>query len=83
MVNLTYKLPGHSFVQANLLPTILNTSFRGTHHGAIQQPPKVGALVAVHVARQLSSSIRKALDTNGWLWSHTAQGNGNRKIKKR
>lgn len=82
MVNLTYKFPRHGFVQANLLPTILNASLRGGQHSAIQQPVKGGALAAGHVAGQLSSPIREALDTNGRLWSHTAQGNGNREEKE-
>lgn len=82
MVNLTDKLPGHGFIQANLLPTVLNTSLRGAQRGAIQQPPKTGALVAGHIAGQLSGPIREALDTNGRLWSHTAQGNGNREERE-
>jgi len=78
VVNLTYKLPRHGFVQVNLLPTILNTSLRGSQCSPIQQPPKTGALIAGHVAGQLSGPIREALDTNGRLWSHTAWGNGNK-----
>lgn len=76
MVHLTHKFPRHSFVQENLLATILNASLRGAQRSAIQQPPKAGALVAGHITEQLSSPVREALDTNGRLWSHTAQDEG-------
>lgn len=69
VVNLTYKLPMHGFVQANLLPTILNASLGGLQLTAIQQPLKSHPLVAGHVAGQLSGPIGEALDSNGWLWS--------------
>lgn len=81
--NFTYKLPRLSFVQVNLFPSILNASPLGTQVGAIQQPPKDHVLVAGHVAGQLCSPIREALDTNGQLWSHAAWGNGNREERER
>lgn len=70
--NFTHKLPRLSFVQLNLLPSILDASPLGFQVGAIQQPPEDQDLVAGHVAGQLCSPIREALDANGRLWSHTA-----------
>lgn len=69
--NLTYKFPRHSFLQANSLPTILNTSLMGIQPRIVQQPLKCHALIAVHVASQVCSSIGEAPCTNDWLWSHS------------
>lgn len=79
----THKLPGLSFVQVNLLPSILDASSLGFQVGAIQQPAKDQDLIAGHIAGQLCSPIREALDANGRLWSHTAWGNGNRDKRER
>lgn len=81
--NFTHKLPRLSFVQVNLLPSILDASPLGFQVGAIEQPPKYQDFVAGHVAGQLCSPIREALDANGRLWSHTARGNGNREERER
>lgn len=81
--NLTHKLPRLGFAQVNLLPSILNASPLGFQVGAIEEPPKDQDLVAGHVAGQLCSSIREALDTNGRLCSHTAWGKGSREERER
>lgn len=69
--NRTYKFPRHSFLQTNLLPTILNTSPVGIRPRVVQLPLKCHVLVAVHVASQVCSSIGEAPGINERLWSHS------------